>query len=134
MLLDYVALGLSESWRSLSIGRTRRLRRLSAPRFGNRGIVDLQRIMSDLRTQPAVLIVWPSGYTMPREILLAADRVVDVGPVRPSHLVAAAKQFAGQTVEANTLEEGLTILNDAKTSERGNSSIFSASASRLHCM
>jgi hypothetical protein len=90
--------------------------------------------MSDLRTQPAVLIVWPSGYTMPREILLAADRVVDVGPVRPSHLVAAAKQFAGQTVEANTLEEGLTILNDAKTSERGNSSIFSASASRLHCM
>ncbi|TBY27448.1 AAA family ATPase [Rhizobium leguminosarum] len=72
---------------------------IAAPRLGNRGSVDLQTITSDLKMKPAVLIVWPSGYAMPREITLAAERVVDVTPIRACHLVAAAKRFGGQTVE-----------------------------------
>jgi len=72
---------------------------IAAPRLGHRASVDLQTIISDLKMKPALLIVWPSGYAMPREITLAAERVVDVAPVRASHLVAAAKQFAGQTVD-----------------------------------
>lgn len=72
---------------------------IAAPRLGNKGSVDLQTITSDLKMKPAVLIVWPSGYKMPREIALASERVVDVSPVRAYHLVGAAKRFAGQTVD-----------------------------------
>ncbi|TAY88139.1 AAA family ATPase [Rhizobium leguminosarum] len=72
---------------------------IAAPRLGNKGGVDLQTISSDLKMKPAVIIVWPSGYVLPREIALAAERVVDVAPVGACHLVAAAKQFAGQTVD-----------------------------------
>ncbi|NTG27187.1 AAA family ATPase [Agrobacterium rhizogenes] len=72
---------------------------IAAPRLGNKGGVDLQTITSDLKVKTAVLIVWPSGYPMPKEITLAAERIVDVAPVRACHLVAAAKQFTGQTVD-----------------------------------
>ncbi|RWY80908.1 AAA family ATPase [Rhizobium sp. WSM1325] len=71
---------------------------IASPKIGNKGEIDPKKIYADLRGQPSLLIVWPSGYAVPREIALAADRIVDVGPVRPFHLVAAAKQFAGQTI------------------------------------
>ncbi|PDT22315.1 AAA family ATPase [Rhizobium hidalgonense] len=72
---------------------------VAAPRIGNKGGIDFQTISSDLKSRPSLLIVWPSGYAMPREIALAADRAVDVGPVRPFHLVAGAKQFASQNID-----------------------------------
>jgi SpoVK/Ycf46/Vps4 family AAA+-type ATPase len=81
---------------------------VAAPRIGNKGGVDLQTISSSLQSGPSLLIVWPSGYAVPREIALAADRVVDVGPVRPFHLVAAAKQFASQNID---LAEAKRMMN-----------------------
>jgi len=73
---------------------------VASPRLGIKGGVDVQRIKSYLKLKLLLLIVWPSGYAMSREIALAADRVVDVTPVRPFHLVAAAKKFAGQNVDS----------------------------------
>lgn len=66
------------------------------PKVG--GGLDPQTIDDDLKRKGSLLVVWPSGYAVPREIALAADRIVDVGPVRPFHLVAAAKQFTGQAI------------------------------------
>lgn len=71
---------------------------ISYPRIGTKGSVDRQTIDDDLKRKSALLIVWPPGYALPKEIALAADRIVEVGPVRPFHLVAAAKEFTGQTI------------------------------------
>ncbi|WP_037084646.1 AAA family ATPase [Neorhizobium vignae] len=78
------------------------------PKFSSRGGPDAQSIRDDLKTKPSLLIIWPSGYALPRDIALAADRVVDVGPVSPFHLVSAAKQFADQNIE---LAEARTMLD-----------------------
>lgn len=71
----------------------------AAPRMGSKGGIEMQTIHDGLKGKHSLLIVWLSGYGIPREVVLASDRVVDVGPVRPLHLVAAAKQFAEQQIE-----------------------------------
>jgi len=72
---------------------------VASPRLGNKGGVDPRTIYDDLRRRPALLVVWPSGYPVPREVALAADRIVNVGSVRANHLVTAAKQVAGQVID-----------------------------------
>lgn len=72
---------------------------IASPNVGNRGGLDPQTIYGDLKRKSSLLVVWPSGHAVPREIALAADRVVEVGALRPFHLVAAAKQFAGQVID-----------------------------------
>ncbi|MBW8298711.1 MAG: AAA family ATPase [Hydrogenophaga sp.] len=53
-----------------------------------------------------VIVLVEHGAVIPQEILLAVDRVVDVGPVKPRHLVAAAKEAWGMDItpdDARTL-------------------------------
>lgn len=72
---------------------------ISSPKLGSRGGIDGELIHSQLKSRHSILVIWPSEYELPREIDLAADRVVDVGAVRAFHLVAAAKEFAGQNID-----------------------------------
>lgn len=72
---------------------------VASPKLGSRGGIDIELIRSQLKSRHSILVVWPSEYELPREMNLAADRVVDVGVVRAFHLVAAAKEFAGQSID-----------------------------------
>lgn len=72
---------------------------ISSPKLGSRRGIDGELIHSQLKSRQSILVIWPSEYELPREIDLAADRVVDVGAVRAFHLVAAAKEFAGQNID-----------------------------------
>lgn len=72
---------------------------ISSPKLGSRRGIDGELIHSQLKSRHSILVIWPSEYELPREIDLAADRVVDVGAVRAFHLVAAAKEFAGQNID-----------------------------------
>ncbi len=80
---------------------------VASPKMGSKGGIDPQTIYDDLRRKPSLLIVWPSRHVVPREITLAADRIVDVGAVRPFHLVAAAKRVAGQTISTTDAKKML---------------------------
>ncbi|GAK73333.1 hypothetical protein RRU01S_35_00430 [Agrobacterium rubi TR3 = NBRC 13261] len=72
---------------------------ISTPKLGHRSGIDIELISAQLKLKHSILIIWPSEHSLPREIELAADRVVDVGEVRPFHLAAAAKEFSGQNVD-----------------------------------
>ncbi|PVE55372.1 AAA family ATPase [Rhizobium rhizogenes] len=72
---------------------------IASPKLGSRGGVDIELIRSQLKSGHSMLVIWPLEYELPREINLAADRVVDVGVLRPFQLVAAAKGFSGQIVD-----------------------------------
>lgn len=48
-----------------------------------------------------VIVLVEHGAVIPQEILLAVDRVVEVGPVKPRHLVAAAKEAWGMDITPN---------------------------------
>lgn len=72
---------------------------IASPKLGSKGGVDIELIRSQLKSRHSILVIWPSEYELPREINLAADRVVDVSAVRTFHLVAAAKEFAGQNID-----------------------------------
>lgn len=72
---------------------------IASPKLGSRGGVDIELIRSQLKSRHSILVIWPSECELPREINLAADRVVDVGAARAFHLVAAAKEFAGQNID-----------------------------------
>lgn len=71
---------------------------ISSPKLGSRGGIDGELLHSQLKSRHSILVIWPSEYELPREIDLAADRVVDVGAVRAFHLAAAAKEFTGQNI------------------------------------
>lgn len=72
---------------------------IASPKLGSRGGIDSELIRSQLKSRKSILVIWPSEHELPREIDLAADRVVDVGAVRAFHLIAAAKEFAGQIID-----------------------------------
>ncbi|MBB3947662.1 SpoVK/Ycf46/Vps4 family AAA+-type ATPase [Rhizobium skierniewicense] len=72
---------------------------ISSPKLGTKGGIDGELVSGQLKSRRSILIIWPSEHGLPREIDLAADRVVDVGAVRPFHLAAAAKEFSGQNVD-----------------------------------
>ena len=72
---------------------------ISSPKLGNKGSIDSELVSGQLKSRHSILIVWPSEHELPREIDLAADRVVDVGAVRPFHLAAAAKEVSGQNID-----------------------------------
>jgi cell division protease FtsH len=80
---------------------------LAAPKINRRRVLNLHPILAELRSRADVVVVWPAGHDLPTSIVLAADRMVDVGPVRPFHLVAAAKSFYGQTVKLSDAQSML---------------------------
>lgn len=60
----------------------------------------------EVSREEGVIVLVEHGAVIPREILLAVDRVVEVGPVKPRHLTAAAKEAWGMDIapdEARTL-------------------------------
>ncbi|WP_368517306.1 AAA family ATPase [Rhizobium sp.] len=69
------------------------------PKIEMRRKVNLDLITDAMNREVPFVIVWPSGYDLPLEVELASDRVVDVEPVRPYHLVAAARLASGQVLE-----------------------------------
>ncbi|WP_296075155.1 AAA family ATPase [uncultured Agrobacterium sp.] len=80
---------------------------VASPKLGSRGGIDIELICSQLKSRHSILVIWPSEYELPREIDLAADRVVDVGVVRAFHLAAAAKKFAGQNIDVEDAKKML---------------------------
>ena len=81
--------------------------KIVVPKPDRRGRMDLGPYYVSLRTSPAVAVLWPSTHELPNELELHADRVVDVPPVRPSHLVAAAKVVSGQIIAPEDAEKML---------------------------
>ena len=80
---------------------------LAVPKIDRRRVADFEPIFAELRSGADVVVVWPAGLDVPASISLAADRIVDVDPVRPFHLVAAAKAFYGQIVDLKSAEKML---------------------------
>ncbi|PDS43163.1 ATP-dependent hydrolase [Rhizobium anhuiense] len=72
---------------------------VGSPTISRKGGIEYEPINTQLKLGRSLLIVWPSDHEVPREMALVADRVVAVGPVRPFHLVVAAKSFADQTID-----------------------------------
>lgn len=71
---------------------------LAVPKIDRRRVLDLEPIFAELRSGADVAIVWPADHDVPTSVALAADRIVDVSPVRPFHLVSAAKAIHGQSI------------------------------------
>ncbi|TCM63364.1 ATP-dependent Zn protease [Rhizobium sp. BK068] len=69
------------------------------PKIDRRGKLHLDVVLDAMNDAGSFLIVWPPGQDLPNEFKLAADRVVDVDPVRPFHLAAAARSLSGQVLE-----------------------------------
>lgn len=80
---------------------------LAAPKIDRRRVADLDPIFAELRSGADVVIVWPADHDLPVSIALAADRIVDVDPVRPFHVVAAARAVHGQSIDIEDAEKML---------------------------
>jgi len=78
---------------------------VASPKVSSKGIVDCEPIRAYVKLEKSLIVVWPAGHDLPRQVALCADRVVDVGEVRPHHLVSAAKQFAGQAIALSDAEK-----------------------------
>ena len=74
---------------------------IACPKFGSRGGLNFSAVVDDLKRRPAIIVVWPHGHGLPKEIALAADAIVDVASIRPHHLVAAAKALDGQFLDVS---------------------------------
>ncbi|MCQ1572713.1 AAA family ATPase [Neorhizobium galegae] len=86
---------------------------VTGPKIGKKGIVDIDAIFNVLRRASILVILWPSGHDVPSDVAAAAERVVDVDPVRPAHLVSAAKAVSGQLLH---LSDAKAMLEYAPTS------------------
>lgn len=80
---------------------------LAAPKIDRRRVLDLDPILAERRSGADIVVVWPAGHDVPTSVVLAADRMVDVEPVRPFHLVAAAKSVHGQIVKLSDAQNML---------------------------
>ncbi|MGM5088405.1 AAA family ATPase [Rhizobium leguminosarum] len=61
-----------------------------------------------LKAKPGVVLLIPHGVTIPPEIRVSLDEVIQVEPIRPVHLVAAIKSSRG---EPTTAEEARMLLS-----------------------
>ncbi|GAJ91911.1 AAA family ATPase [Agrobacterium rhizogenes] len=64
-----------------------------------RGVLDVEKLDDALDLGRPLIVLWPASLTVPTYIIAAADRIVDVHPVRAYHLVSAVKQVEGQTLD-----------------------------------
>ncbi|MDO1583605.1 AAA family ATPase [Rhizobium oryzicola] len=72
---------------------------VTGPKINRRGVVDVEAISNMLRQTPVLVVLWPNEQTVPGIIAATCDRVVEIDPVRPAHLVAAAKVFSEQVID-----------------------------------
>lgn len=66
--------------------------------IGRRGETLSEDAQDLLRMKSAVIVLIEHGSTIPWGMELVLDRVVDVGPVRPAHLISAAKEAWQMTI------------------------------------
>ncbi|MGO7367555.1 AAA family ATPase [Rhizobium ruizarguesonis] len=64
-----------------------------------RGVLDVKKLDDALDLGRPLVILWPFGLKVPTHIVAAADKIVDVRSVRPSHLVSAARQVEGKVLD-----------------------------------
>ena len=69
--------------------------------LGKRGDTYSTEAVQEVSRWDRVIVIVESGAAIPRGISVAVDRIVEVGPIRPHHLVAAAKQLWQITIEQN---------------------------------
>ncbi len=72
---------------------------VAAPKVPRKGAPDAEVICAEIKKPRSLMVVWPNGHDLPREIALAADRIVEVEEVRPSHLMAAVKATDGRLLD-----------------------------------
>jgi cell division protease FtsH len=82
-----------------------------------RGVLDVKKLDDALDLGRPLIVLWPASLTVPTHIMAAADRIVDVHPIRAYHLVSAVKQVEAQT---------LSVTEAAKLLEYPLSSVFAA--------
>ncbi|MGO7779245.1 AAA family ATPase [Rhizobium ruizarguesonis] len=63
-----------------------------------KGLLDTERLDVALDLGGPLIVLWPFALRIPAYLVAAADRIVEVRPVRPFHLVAAVKQVEGRTL------------------------------------
>lgn len=68
------------------------------PKTNRKGMLDTAEVEEQILTGSSLLVLWPPDHTIPRSIVAAADHVIDVDPVRPFHIVAAAKSVLGYDI------------------------------------
>ncbi|RVK25961.1 AAA family ATPase, partial [Sinorhizobium meliloti] len=87
--------------------------RVVRPKVNRRGALDAAPVFDQLEKAPSCLVLWPHGYAVPERMIAAADRIVDVGPVRPSHLAYAVKHLHGRPIDVRDAERMLAYPVDA---------------------
>lgn len=68
------------------------------PKASRKGELDIAAVEDQIQTGSSLLVLWPAGQAIPRTIAAAADHVIDVDPVRPFHIVAAARYVLGSSI------------------------------------
>ncbi|MCM2475667.1 AAA family ATPase [Rhizobium sp. CG5] len=66
--------------------------------LGKRGETYSAEAALEVSRGGSVIVLVEHGATIPLEILVAVDRVVEVGPIRPRHLISAIKEAWGTIV------------------------------------
>jgi cell division protease FtsH len=72
---------------------------VTGPKISKRREPDVEGILNMFRRASVLVILWPGEHNVPSNVAAACDRIVDVDPVRPAHLIAAAKSLSGQVVD-----------------------------------
>lgn len=78
------------------------------PDVDRKGILDTTSVFQQLEKTSSCLVLWPPGRGVPQNMQAAADRVVEVDPVRPFHLVAAVKSTQGRILELSLAAQMLS--------------------------
>ena len=68
------------------------------PKTSRKGVLDTASVEDEIQTGASLAVLWPPGQAIPRNIAAAADHVIDVDPVRPFHIVAAARSVLGSSI------------------------------------
>ncbi len=73
------------------------------PRRGRRTSVSFVEL--DIRSDKSILLLWPADLLMPGELHASADRIVELGPVKPAHLEAAFRRVRGEALSTSNARE-----------------------------
>jgi SpoVK/Ycf46/Vps4 family AAA+-type ATPase len=69
-----------------------------APASRRLSVVGVNAIEADIEAGNPTIVLWPYDIQVAATLLAAADRIVDVGPVRPAHLASSFRQVRGESM------------------------------------
>ncbi|MDK4733953.1 AAA family ATPase [Rhizobium sp. CNPSo 3490] len=69
-----------------------------APASRRLSVVGVDAIEADIEAGNPIIVLWPYDIQVAATLFAAADRIVDVGPVRPAHLAASFRQVRGESM------------------------------------